>query len=300
MNYLTMLTVSRALLASNARGEGEGNTQTLQHITVDNRDHTILTGYSMRRGMRQGLLDNDSPMWRKHNAVPESPSGYGYGPNNSSTMKDALPSDPRDYVDTSLFGLMAALKGILLKFRSQAQVSAAISTVPYYGDVAFGQGPSDGKDDGGGEDEAPKKGKGKGKVKAPGAGLALFHYEQHYTRYAFTITLNLQEMKKAGTLVHLKHLLNVLTEIQVGGSQAANAASIIPEAILWTFHKSSGKGGLQVGIDKLRGSASEPINLAPIAKSMADVGATYEVCGNSVCDITIVEGLRRIWEQAQS
>ena len=280
MNYLTMMIVTRPLLASNARGEGNGgNGQTLQHVTTQFGDLTVASGYALRYAIRAAMEDAGVKMWRKRNSS-QSASGFAYGPDNEATMAAAPPKDQFDYADTAAFAYMIAAKGSgdkAVKARSAVELSDAISTTAYDGGVGFAQGH-----------------------KAADGELNPFTYERHYTRYQYSVTINLGQFRERNHLDYLKPILDALAELQVGGNQAAHAATFVPAIIAWRFHDTPGKGGLFVGFDQAQvWSPDQKIDLAPLQEVAKDLGFDFEVGGKSVSDLSIREALDQIWAQVQ-
>lgn len=277
--YLTLLVVTRPVLASNARGEGNGgNGQNLQKISTPDGVRTVINGFSIRYSIRAAMLAEGAAMWRQHDANPETKahSGYTYGPENKQAMKDALPENYTDYDDTLAFGFMVAESGNTeraSKKRGALQVSPAVSTTPYSGDTGFTRGLNATKDQ-----------------------LQPFTYERHYTRYQYTVTANLRDFAKRPQA--LQNILNALASLQVGGSHSANASSLIPEMLVWRFHKTPGQGGLYFagGIDY---AVEDAPTLDLIRQRCQDLGITFSAAGVAVSDRTIADGLSSILEDAQ-
>ena len=215
--YLSLLFVSRPLLAANARGEGSGNGQVLQYVTTPRGSLSVLSGQSIRRAIRENMLaqGGGANMWRKHD-INDGASGYGYGPDNEHAMKDAVPDSPAAYDDTLLFGYMIMAKkkkgqdAVNTKHRSALWVSEALSATPYAGDRSFTRG-----------------------LTADGS-LNPFHTDRHYTQYAFSLTVNLNDMAlRPGTL---PRFLDACRMLRVGGNQAAHASELVPESLVYRLH----------------------------------------------------------------
>lgn len=275
-NYLTIHIVTQPLLATNARGEGTGNVQVLQKITTAQGPLTVLSGYALKYAIRAALEDMGRDVWRRRNIHP-TPAGYGYGPSKMVLMKDAVPSSWTDHVDL-LGGYMlvgkneADGKNLSRIQRAKYQVSDAISTTVFQGDLGFGQGMVAGSSD-----------------------LMPFSYERHYTRYQFVVTFNLAEAQKAHRLNFVTDHIETLMELQVGGNQASHQSTLVPASLCWRWHNEPGRSGLFVGADKSQvWQPNKPLTLAPLEQQAADLGITFERGGKEVSDLSIREALDRI------
>lgn len=227
--YLSMLIITAPVLAANARGEGGGNGQTLQKVSTPQGTYTLLSGQSIRRAIREGMQDLGATLWRRSRAIPESVTGYGYGPNNDSiSMVAVIPKAPEQYDDTILFGYMIAQKTTAdgestAKCKAALDVTTALSLTPYVGDAFFGQGLN--------------YDKAKGDILLP------YHMEQHYTRYAIGMTVNLSDLRKRPGAFKL--LIDVLSRgLRVGGNHSAHLANYDADTVLWSFHQTPGAEGL--------------------------------------------------------
>lgn len=321
--YMTLLIVSTPIIAANNRGETEGNLQPLQRLSTPDDGRTVLSGYAIRRAIREAMQANGATMWRTSDAdfSEINPAGYSYVDRNGESqnvMKEAVPRKASDFDDTILFGYMLAAeklketasdtavegeseedrkkrekearkekaaakaanggkdilaeKGSIDKQRSAVCVSTAVSTTPYTGDVAFVQG-----------------------LKGAAPSLNPFSVERHYTRYQFTISVDLTRLRaRPGAL---RHLLNTLTSLQVGGNHAANSSELSPDLIAWRFHKTPGAGGMALGV----GFNQEPgvaVNIDPLRERARQLGYTFQTAGNNQPK-TIVEGLASIASEAE-
>jgi len=273
--YLTLLVVTNPVLASNNRGENEGNLQTLQKVRTREGMRTVLSGYAIKRAIRDAMQANGAKMWRR-SVDPDqvNRAGYIYGENDSPTLAGAEPKAPEGYDDV-VFGYMSAPKGKAedaVKRAGCVEVSAALSTTPYDGDMAFVQG-----------------------LKAATPDLAPFSHERHYTRYQFTLTMNLGDL--AGQPTSLPYLLDSLRFLRVGGSHASNASELSPAVLAWRFHKAPGRGGLHLGagLDFL---PDESVDLTPLRTRCVDLGLDLNVAGQGA-DMTIAKALDAIKERAE-
>jgi len=225
---LTLTAITEPFRAANTRGEGIENIQTLQKLIYGDGVRTEISGYSIKWAVRDNMDKCGAKMWRV--ALPEgpskaNPSGYGYGPNRVLAMKNAIPASADEYDDTLAFGYMVAPKGNDEDAKKSAgliEFSAAISTTLFQYDQAFVRG-----------------------LKADGQ-TNPFGIEKHYTRYAFTINANLDGLKARPEV--LGHVLHALRGLRVGGSHSSNASEMIPDLLMWRFHREPGCGGLYMGI----------------------------------------------------
>lgn len=276
--YLTLLIISNPLVASNNRGENEGNMQTLQKLKTREGMRTILSGYAIKRAIRDSMQAGGAAMWRKVLDNPkDNPAGYGYGPKDAAAMVDAVPKLPTDYDDTICFGYMIAKKGEsedAAKQRGNVEVSNAVSTTPYDGDTTFTQG-----------------------LKAKDGQLAPFASEKHYTRYQYTLTANLRTL--AAREKALGFCLRALLSLRVGGSHASNASEVTPAVLVWRFHDAPGRGGLYLGagVDFL---PDAPVDLAPLGVHCTNLGVTdYTVAGIGM-KLSVAEGVEAIIREAEA
>lgn len=258
--YLSLMIISRPMLAANNRGENSGNAQTLQKVSTRNDRRTVLSGISIRRAMRVHMQKNGASMWREtlDDMNTEFPAGYVYrkGDTSSNDMNAVVPESPSDFDDTIAFGYMVAPKGSekgANRHRSQVSVSDALSTTPWDGDTAFAQG-----------------------LKAGGE-LNPFSFERHYTRYQFTVNMNLTGLAERPQA--LPYIIQSLKGLQVGGNHAGHASDVIPEFIVWRFHKEPGTGGLYLagGLDF---EPNKPIDPTGIVVNLKSLGLTdYQMAG---------------------
>lgn len=269
-SYITILVLTCPILASNNAGETEGNVQTLQAIRSPKGERSVLSGYSIRYGLRDGMQALGANVWRK-----VTDEGYRYGDNDSASMLEG--GSPVGYADGA-FGHMAAMSNSkknkqdeggdeqsTVKLPSAVFVSSAISTSLFKHDRAFVLGRK--------EDGTPNP----------------FGRERHYTRYQFTITINIKDAAKKG--LDLDRLFTVLRSFRVGGSHAANATEMIPEVIAWRFHNTPGSGlYLSPGTDI---SPDGEIDLSPLTKRAENIGVSFEVAGTGV-NKTVDAGLTEI------
>lgn len=228
--YLSMLIITAPVLAANARGEGGGNGQTLQKVSTPHGTYTLLSGQSIRRAIRENLQAMGAKLWRKSRAIPESITGYGYGPNNDKiAMVDVIPENPEQYDDTILFGYMIAQKAKedgegTHKCKAALDVTTALSLTPYAGDAFFGQGLNYDKN----------------KTQDM---LLPYHMEQHYTRYAIGLTVNLNDLRKRPGAFKL--LIEAISHgLKVGGNHSAHLSNYDADTVLWRFHKTPSAEGL--------------------------------------------------------
>lgn len=246
--FLTALIVSNPTLAANNRGEGVGNTQTLQRITTPTGSRTVLSGYAIKRAMRDAMLANGARMWRQNDTSDPlgNPAGYVYGDNASPTLVKANPPTPAGYADDQ-FGFMRAEKDKaeqVMKQKGAFEASAAISTTNDDGDTSFNQG-----------------------LKAKEPQLNPFNAERHYTRYQYTVTWDLSRVDAES----FRHAAEALRSLAVGGGHSSNAGEITPDQVLWTLHKAPGRAGLQVGFGDIF-PPDVPVDLSDIKARAEEIG----------------------------
>lgn len=275
--YLSILFVSEPVLAANNRGENNGNVQTLQTFQTKRGDRTLLSGGALRYAQRTVLQDRGLKVWRRVVPTsPDNPVGLVYGDNASPTMAKAQPKTPEGFVDAS-YGWMIATKGKAdeaYKRASDISVSAATSGSSYQGSKTFRQGHS------------ADAGKSGTPVLAP------FQQEQHWTRYQFLMTVNLDEVP----LTTLEPLLGSLKGLQVGGNHGGSLTELIPALLVWRFHKVRGQSGLYLGLG-IDFSADETVNLTPLHQRAANLGYTFDIAGLGQ-EMTVAKALDQMLEVA--
>jgi CRISPR-associated protein Cas7/Cst2/DevR subtype I-B len=251
--HLTILIVSNPVLAANNRGEGTGNLQTLQHITTPTGVRTVLSGAALKRAIRDSMIARGAKMWRRNdnNNPLTNPAGYVYGENNSPTLAKATPGTPDGY-DDEQFGFMKAEKDKgdqAVKKKGACELSVAISTTNYDGDVGFHLG-----------------------LKAAEPQLNPYGAERHYTRYQYTITWDLSLVRPQA----FQAAAEALRSLAVGGSHSSNATEITPDQVAWAFHAAPGRAGLQVGMGDLF-PPDQPVDLSSIVARARAIGAANAV-----------------------
>ncbi len=275
--YLTLLVITNPLVAANNRSENEGNLQTLQKLKTREGMRSILSGYAIKRAIRDNMQAVGATMWRKvlDNPGKNNSAGYGYGPKDEAAMVKAIPERSADYDDTICFGYMIAEKGVsddASKQRANVEVSNGVSTTPYDGDMSFTQG-----------------------LKATEGKLNPFSSEKHFTRYQYTINANLRLLAARKNALDL--VLRSLLSLRVGGSHASNASEVTPCIIVWRFHDAPGCGGIYLGagMDFL---PDAPVDLSGLKAHCANLGITdYRVAGLGQ-DMTAAGGIDAIVHEA--
>lgn len=248
--HVTVLIVSNPVLAANNKGEGTGNIQTLQRITTPTGSRTVLSGYALKRAVRDAMIANGARMWRRNDDSDpvKNPAGYVYGDNASPELAKAEPPTPEGYHDNQ-FGFMKAEKGKgeqIVKQKGAFEMSVAVSTTNDEGDISFVQG-----------------------LKAAESQLNPFGAERHYTRYQFTATWDLAKIDAES----FQHAANALRCLAVGGSHSSNATEITPDQILWTLHKVPGRAGLHVGMGDIF-PPDERVDLSDIKRRAEMIGVS--------------------------
>jgi len=279
--YVSILIISRPVVAANNRGETQGTVQTIQKVRTPNGARTVLSGVSLRYAGRLSMQDLGANMWRRViEPTDMNPVGLVYGDNNSPTIQGAEPASPRGY-DDGAFGFMCATKGSrdedATKIVSAIEVTNGLSTTLYREDLAFCQGHKAAPD---------KNGK---------PNLAPYSYERHYTRYQYVWNINIPDARDKGFNFEL--FLESLKSLRVGGSHAGCATEISPEVIAYRFHKAPGCGGLYLGAG-VNFSPDEPVNLEPLKAHCEDLGIDYTLAGAGT-GTTIAQALRDILAEIQ-
>jgi len=277
--YITILVISYGILACNNRGENTGNLQTLQHATTPLGLLTLLSGYAEKWASRNSMQARGANVWRKSVEADEcNPGGYLYGDNDSFTMKGAEPPTPLGF-DDGAFGYMGAPKGSTEQHATQVagaiEFSTALSTTLYTHDIAFVQGIKAAPNNKGLSERVP------------------FIVERHFTRYQYTITINIPDAKEKGFSFPL--FLESLKYLAVGGNHASNATEISPEVIAYRFHKAPGRGGLYLGAG-LDIPPNAPVDLAPLKAHCDNLGIDYNVAGTGTGK-TVAQALQDILDE---
>jgi CRISPR-associated autoregulator DevR family len=272
--YLTMMTVSRPMLASNNRGENVGNIQTLQKVTTSSGMRTVLSGYAIKRAIRDRMHAEGASMWRRSvEPSPDNAAGYVYGIGDSVVMRAEPPESPERYDDTLLFGYMIQPRGdseSSVRSRGRVEVTDAVSTTVWSGDMGFAQGAN-----------------------ANEPQIAPFSYERHLTRYLGVVTVDLTSC--APRLGAVSHLVRSLQDLRVGGSHGAHASSLVPAFLAWRVHPEPGMGGMHPGILDVPVEGHVPESLfTPFWK---DYGITPQTAGPGTSR-TVAEGLNAILRDA--
>lgn len=272
MNYMTMLFITRPLLAANNRGENNGTNQTLQVIETRGSSRTVISGYSIRYAIRENINAEGGKCWRVPDPDPTNPSGFLYHNKEGELVRDkiaAVPDDYFDWDDTALFGDMGIKgKDVNAKRCGAVKVSVAISTTPWDGNTAFVRG-----------------------LKQEDGKLNPFSCERHFTRYQFTSTISFRDLRERPEAVGL--FVDGLRNIQAGGNHSSNATDLIPDLIIWRTHNRPGTGGLYLagGLDY---DPNEPVDPNGIIEDLHNLGHTnYRMAGKGH-EMTIHEGLNSI------
>lgn len=250
--YLTALIVTNPVLACNNRGENSDTIQTLQRMITPTGSRTVLSGYAIKRAIRDSMIAQGARMWRRNDDTDSkaNPAGYVYGDNASPAMAKAVPPTPLGF-DDEQFGFMKAEKGKseqIVKQKGYCEVSVAISTTNDEGDISFVQG-----------------------LKVAEPQLNPFGAERHYTRYQYTITWDLAKVSVRSFV----YAAQALRSLAVGGSHSSNASEITPDQVLWALHSVPGRAGLQVGIGDTF-LPDEPLDLSSIKSRAEEIGVQHD------------------------
>lgn len=290
-NHLSILIITHPLVAANARGQGSGNAQMLQHLSAGGASHTVANGVAVAYALRENLRSLGAKCWRISGAT-STPSGFGYGPKLAPTMTEGGEGLRQfDYHDTALRGFMFAKKGSgankkagdgeevdTPKARGCLQMSPALSATPYDdGDTAFVKGlKEDGK-------------------------LNPFTFQRHLARYVEVWTFDLATLAKNGKLDSVGLALDsLLAGLKVGGSHTSNLSEFTPEVLVWRFH-TPGCGGLFLSPKDTSGwTPDKPVDLGPLFRKADDLGIRDEiqVGGLSVNpECSVAEAVQQIKQQ---
>jgi hypothetical protein len=271
--YCSFAILTRPVLATNNRGESQGNMTTLQTMTAGGLKHSVLRGASLKYAIRDNMQEMGATMWRKTHADLMG-GGPTYGAEDAVRMNDVVvtPEDLWTFDDLPLFGFMIAGKGSSTsasKSRHLVSLSDALSVVPYRtGEEGLGLG-----------------------VK-PDGDLALYNYQQHYTRYYITGRINLHPELLANRPGALNYFIEaLLAGLEVGGNHACHFASVQPEMVMWYFHQMKGASSLFIPAEETRrwDEKDEPLTF-PIQRYLkprvnGDL-ISYEIEGGSISDCT--------------
>jgi hypothetical protein len=121
---------------------------------------------------------------------------------------------------------------------------------------------------------------------------APFSREQHWTRYQFLITLDLDVIK--GPV--LKGLLTSLLGLQVGGGHSASLMELSPCMMAWRFHKVRGQSGLYFGLG-VSFPPDKPVDLAPLKERERTLGIKFQYAG-SESEMSIRDGIDAMLAEA--
>ena len=214
---LTICPITEPVANANARGEGTSGGAEIQVIEGKSALTGVGTGYGLREGMT--AIAGTDRMFRKHN-VNETPTGYGYGPENKalSEVMDLL-KDPSflDYIDSRLGIMLAAKGGETFGRRGSVQKSVSFSTTPYTGTQLMQQGH-----------------------KADG-NLVPTHIPIHVTRYGMRYSINLEDFEANPDHLYV-YILTIIRGFPVGGSQTCLSNLVRPAVVMWNTHRSLGGG----------------------------------------------------------
>ena len=188
-------------VASNNRGESAGNVSTIQKIVRGDDVHTTVSAEAIRYAMREYWTRLEKPVNRQ-----VSPDG--------STWNDTdFDGSESDYLDDDLFGYMDPSEDTN-KRRGRFEISRAVSTQPWSGDVVFN-------------------------VASEGAhptrdNPAPYTTEIHNTRYQYLFSLTPSQLHEES---RLQAALNAVRDLSgVAGNHSRYLYDFAPEAVVlrWT------------------------------------------------------------------
>ena len=193
--------------AANNRGENEGNITTLQKLLWKGQVHTTVSAEAIRWAIRyfwqcQGLPVNRFWDYQKADHVWKDQKWGGWNGKGKET-----------YIDDDLMGFMLAEgsktegeKGTTLARRGVLEVSRAISTTPYVGDISFNA-------------KSGEKGR-----------TSLYGTEMHSTRYQYSFALTPERLLDNSRCLAALDAVGSLGE--VAGNQSRFLFDFSPESIL--------------------------------------------------------------------
>ena len=193
--FATFLTSAQP--AANFRKENEANRAVLQKLTINNREHTIISSESMRNALRDILAARGLP-------------------SNRSRVLDAAQLsvqfaeffDADKYIDDFIFGYMLADQKKSAKREGPLRLNIAVSTTPYRQDTTFHQSPML-----------------TGGVQTKTS--SLLHKEVAYTAYQFPLALCLRDF--AAKKEWYKELLTAIGDLSnVAGNHARHYYDMAP------------------------------------------------------------------------
>lgn len=211
-------------MAANNRGENEGNITTLQKIQWKNDIHTTVSAEAIRWALRyywQTVEDNyevnrywheqkNNHVWRDENFngdrfIDDDVLGYmkAEAAKTEGEAESTQKSSPAKGTRTRAKGTTTAKRGVL-------EVTRAVSTLPYTGDITFNA---------------------KSGVKSS---TSLYGTEVHATRYQYGFALTPHLLKDRARIMPVLDGLIALG--QVGGNQARFLYDFAPNSIIlrWT------------------------------------------------------------------
>lgn len=189
-------------VAANNRGENEGNTTTLQKLLRRGEIISTVSAEAIRFAIRESWTAAGQSVNRSVNA------------NGESRWNDTSFEQWKEHIDDDVMGFMDPKKETL-KRRGRLEISRALSTRPWLGDVMF-NASSPGAHPRGNADPIP------------------YAVEVHYTRYQYNFGLAPTTLgNPAHTLATLDALQNLA---RVAGNHARYLYQFAPEAIIlrWT------------------------------------------------------------------
>lgn len=203
--YIHIAIVTSEGLASNNHGENDGNLSAMQKILWGEEVYTTVSAEAIRWALRHQLQLDGQTVNRRWDS---DKNDYEY---SNGLTKGAPNYDAQKFVDDDVFGFMHADSekngGNGTKKRKGAlDVSRAISTTPFVGDITFGA-------------KAGEKGR-----------TSLHSQEVHYTAYQFGATLNLTDAKDMDRALHVVQGFDRLN--RVGGNHSRFQFDFSPASIL--------------------------------------------------------------------
>lgn len=198
--------VTASGIAANNRGENEGNITTLQKVLWNDQVHTTVSSEAIRWAIRYYWQNTGLEVNRKWSDEKEDIEW------RDEKFEDWI-REGRAYIDDDLLGYMKAEggksegeKGHTDKRRGVLELSRAVSTTPFVGDITFNA-------------KSGEKGR-----------TSLYGAEVHATRYQFGFALTPERLRDKA---NAKHALNAIANLgEVAGNHSRFLFDFSPESIV--------------------------------------------------------------------
>ncbi len=224
--------------AANNRGESEGNITTLQKLLWNNNVHTTVSSEAIRWALRYFWQTNGIEVNRQWDDEKDDHVWQ------DATWKGWAEASGTTYIDDDLLGYMKAegakeegKKGSTSKRRGVLEISRAISTTPYAGDISFNA-------------KSGEKSR-----------TSLYGTEIHATRYQYGFSMTPERLREKDRYLHALDAIGGLGE--VAGNHSRYLYDFSPEStvlrisqdpaprILYCFQEEDGNTDLHELIRKV-------------------------------------------------